>query len=187
MMKKIILFSVLAASILILATGCGTFVNRNVESSKVSIEKDKADELELELNIGAGELNVNGEANEWVEGTIEYNNDKLKPDVSYKVSGDKGIGVIEQDDGLFNKVNFDEVENKWDLKLNNDIPIELIVNSGASKSNLDLKGLNLSGLEVNAGVGDMTIDLGGKWKESFDASLHMGVGKSKIILPKTSG
>ena len=61
------------------------------------------------------------------------------------------------------------------------------MNSGASKSNLDLKGLKLSNFEVNAGVGDMTIDLGGKWKESFDATLHMGVGKSTIILPKNIG
>ena len=52
---------------------------------------------------------------------------------------------------------------------------------------MDLKGLNLSTLEVNAGVGDMTIDLGGKWEKSFDASLEMGVGKSTIILPKEVG
>ena len=33
----------------------------------------------------------------------------------------------------------------------------------------------------------MTIDLGGKWEKSFDASLKMGVGKSTIILPKEVG
>ena len=37
-----------------------------VEGTKVTIEKDKANELELELGIGAGELNVEAGANEWV-------------------------------------------------------------------------------------------------------------------------
>ena len=186
-MKKILLFSLLSVSILILASGCGFSDKGNVEGTKVTIEKDKAHELELELGIGAGELNVEAGANEWVEGTIEVNHKKLKTDVSYKLRGDKGIGVIKQDDGFFNNINFDDFKNKWDLKLNNEIPTTLIVNSGAALSHLDLKGLNLSTLEVNAGVGDMTIDLGGKWEKSFDASLEMGVGKSTIILPKEVG
>jgi len=57
----------------------------------------------------------------------------------------------------------------------------------ASKTKLDLKGINLSGLDVSAGVGDITIDLSGKWKKSFNASLKMGVGKSTIILPADVG
>jgi hypothetical protein len=122
-----------------------------------------------------------------VEGTIEVTHKKLKTDVSYKLKEDTGKGIIKQDDGFFDNMNFDNVKNKWDLKLNSEIPTELIVNSGAALSRLDLKGLNLSTLEVNAGVGDVTIDLGGKWENSFDASLKMGVGKSTIILPKEVG
>ena len=72
-MKKFLLFSLLSVSILILATGCGFSDKGNVEGNKVTIEKDKANELELELGIGAGELNVEAGANEWVEGTIEVN------------------------------------------------------------------------------------------------------------------
>ncbi len=186
-MKKNALFSVLTVSMLILVAGCGASVNGSLEDSRVTIEKDKADELELELDIGAGELNVDGDANEWVEGTIEFNDKKLETEVSYKLRGNKGIGVIKQDDGFFDNMNFRDFKNNWDLKLNKEIPTELIINSGAAKSNLDLKGLNLSNLEVNAGVGDMTIDLGGKWEQSFDASLNMGVGNSKVILPKDVG
>ena len=61
-----------------------------------------------------------------MEGTIEVNHKKLKTDVSYKLKGDKGIGVIKQDDGFFNNMNFDNVKNKWDLKLNNEIPTSLL-------------------------------------------------------------
>ena len=187
-MKKKIFAGALAVSLLVVVSGCGIFANGSDESGKVTIEKDKAKELQLELNLGAGELNVEKGANDWVEGSINYNQDKLKPKISYKLKRDKGIGVIEQDHkGLMNKIKIGELKNEWNLTLTEDIPIDLRVNSGASDTNLDLKGLNIKELDVNAGVGDITIDLGGKWSKSFDAALALGVGKSTIILPNDVG
>lgn len=185
-MKKRIFLGVLTASLLVLVSGCGTSVIGKEESSRVSIEKDKAKKMELELNVGAGELSVNNGADNWVEGTIEYNDARLKPEVSYQLKGNKGIGVIEQQKKKLDK-NIAKVKNKWELNLNNKIPTDLSVNSGATETKLDLEGLNLSGLEVNAGVGNITLDLGGKWKKGFDASMEMGVGKSTIILPTDVG
>ena len=187
-MKKKILASALAVSLLVVVSGCGIFVNGNDENSKVTIEKDKAKELQLELNLGAGELNIEKGADEWVDGSIDYNQDKLKPKVSYKLKGDKGIGVIEQENkGMLDKIKIGELKNVWNLTLTDEIPLDLRVNSGASDTNLDLKGLNLKELDVNAGVGDITIDLGGQWNESFDAALALGVGHSTIILPNDVG
>ena len=187
-MKKKILASALAVSLLVVISGCGIFANGSEENGKVTIEKDKAKELQLELNLGAGELNVEKGADEWVDGSIDYNQDKLKPEVSYKLKGDKGIGVIEQENkGLLDKINIGELKNVWNLTLTDEIPLDLRVNSGASDTNLDLKGLNLKELDVNAGVGDITIDLGGKWNEGFDAALALGVGQSTIILPNDVG
>lgn len=186
-MKKIIL-GVMAAGVVVFASGCGLLTKGNEESKTVNIEKDKAEELELELNIGAGELNVMKGADEWVEGSLLYSNNKWKPEVSYELNGNKGMAVIEQDnEGIFNNINIGDVKNTWDLKVNDKLPLELSVNSGASESRLDLSGLMLKDLEVNAGVGDITIDLSGKWKESFDVSLDMGVGQSTIILPSDVG
>ncbi|MDR7079202.1 hypothetical protein J2Y03_004260 [Neobacillus niacini] len=187
-MKKKILSSALAVSLLVVISGCGIFANGSEDNGRVTIEKDKAKELQLELNLGAGELNVEIGADEWVEGSINYNQDKLKPEFSYKLKGDKGIGVIEQENkGLLDKIKIGELKNVWNLTLTDEIPLDLRVNSGASDTNLDLKGLNLKELDVNAGVGNITIDLGGKWNESFDAALALGVGQSTIILPKDIG
>ena len=187
-MKKKIFAGALAVSLLVVVSGCGIFVNGSDENGKVTIEKDKAKEFQLELNLGAGELNIEKGADEWVEGSIDYNQDKLKPEISYKLKGDKGIGVIEQENkGLLDKIKIGELKNVWNLTLTDEIPLDLRVNSGASDTNLDLKGLNIKELDVNAGVGDITIDLGGKWNESFDASLALGVGQSTIILPNDVG
>lgn len=186
-MKKKIMTGVLVAAMLVLVPGCGNLFSGKGESGEVRIEKDKAKELELKLNIGVGELNVNPGADEWVEGTLEFNDDKLKSDVSYKLKGNKGIAVIEQKKDKFAKIKVGKDKNKWNLNLTDEIPIDLRVNSGASDTNLDLKGLKLSGLDVDAGVGNVTIDLGGKWAESFDVTLEMGVGKSTVILPDDVG
>jgi hypothetical protein len=187
-MKKKLFMGVIAVSLLVMTSGCGLIANGSEKegTSNISIEKDKAKELELELNIGVGELVIEKGAGEWVEGTIDYSKD-MKPDVSYKLKGDKGIGKIDQENGKLNNISIGEVKNKWELNLNDEIPIDLTVNTGASETNLDLKGVLLSGLEVHAGVGDVTIDLGGEWSESFDVSLEMGVGKTTIILPKDVG
>ncbi|WP_342429661.1 toast rack family protein [Neobacillus sp. FSL H8-0543] len=187
-MKKKHLLGVIAVSFLVLTSGCGLFANGDGKAgtSNITIEKDKAKELKLELNMGVGELTIEKGSAEWVEGTIDYSK-KLKPEVSYKLKGDKGIGVIDQGNGKLDNFNLGEEKNKWSINLNDEIPTDLTVNSGASETNLDLKGLILSGLEVNAGVGDITIDLGGNWTESFDVSLEMGVGKTTVILPKEVG
>ncbi|WP_246629294.1 toast rack family protein [Mesobacillus maritimus] len=187
-MKKVFVLGVMSVLMLIIVSGCQMDVGGNEESFEVQVDKDHAKELEVELNIGAGELNVESGGKEWVEGTIDYNHKKLEPEISYKVKGDAGVAVIEQGEkGLLDKINIGEIENHWNLRLNDEIPMDLVINSGASETMLDLKGLELQNLEVNAGVGDISIDLSGDWQESFDASLDMGIGKSTIILPSDVG
>lgn len=185
-MKKKIYISLIAISIVVLTAGCGIFTG-GLKKDDFTIEKDKAEELELEVNIGAGELNISDGADEWAEGTFEYNHKKFKPDVSYKLKGEKGTAVIKQGKGLFGNMKFGEIKNNWDISLNNDIALDLFINAGASDTNIDLSELNLTNLEVNAGVGDVTVDLSGEWEQSFDAVIHMGVGETTIILPKDIG
>ncbi|MGJ7921917.1 toast rack family protein [Neobacillus sp. LXY-4] len=187
MNKRFIVMALSAFLVVFVTAGCGIDNNNQEQSDQVLMEKDRAKELELEFTIPAGELKVSSGADEWVEGTIKYNDDKLTPDITYLHIGDKGTGVIEQKKRKLVNDGIGEVVNKWDLKVNDDVPLELKVNSGASESNLNLTGLQLRDLDVNAGIGDITIDLGGKWEESFDVSLDMGVGQSTIILPEDVG
>lgn len=190
-MKKMLFLGMLAVSFLILVSGCGKSVfwsdeGKQTESDKIIIDKDKAKELALELNIGVGELNVEKGAKEWIEGKAEYNHEGLKPIVSYDLDGKTGVAVIDQKD--IKLKNLKNVKNNWNLRLNNDVPIDLKINSGATDTKLNLRGLQLSNLEVNAGVGNITIDLrDGKWKDSFNTQLKIGIGKSTILLPADVG
>jgi hypothetical protein len=186
-MKKNTIVGLLICANLMWMAGCSSVVLGKESDSKIQIEKDKAKQLEITLNVGAGRVNVSEGANDWVEGDIQYNVDDLKPKVSYKRSGGTGKVEIEQSKKDFSGINIGSVKNEWDLKLSNDVPIDLEVNTGASETTLNLQGLQIEDLNVHAGVGDLTVDLSGDWKESFDVDLKMGVGQSTIILPSDIG
>ncbi|HLO10695.1 MAG TPA: toast rack family protein [Pseudoneobacillus sp.] len=186
-MKKNIVVGLLISANLMWMAGCSSVVIGKEDASKIHIKKDKAKQLDVTLNVGAGKLILSEGANDWVEGEIQYNVDDLQPKVSYKRTGKKGKVVIEQSKKDVSNINIGSVKNDWDLQLSNDVSIDLEVNTGASETNLQLQGLQLADLDVNAGVGDVTVDLSGDWDESFDVDLKMGVGQSTIILPKDVG
>ncbi|WP_181884577.1 toast rack family protein [Neobacillus piezotolerans] len=150
------------------------------------IEKDKAESLEVEVNLGVGKLSVTGGSDEWLEGTV-VENKKFKPDISYHLSGKKGKAIVEQKkNGLWN-FGFGKAENNWEIALNDEVPVDLRVNAGVSDANLDLRDIELSNLEVDGGIGDIEINLGGKREKGFHTVLNLGVGKTTIILPKEVG
>lgn len=183
-MKKVMGFGLAAVSAVLLLTGCNNTIFASDKSDdEIVVEKDKARELEVVLNFGAGKMEVAGGADEWVSGNAIYEPVEMKPEVSYDLDGKVGKVEIAQPD----KFKIGKIKNEWDLKINEGVPVDLVVNAGASETDLDLKGIELSNLEVNAGVGEITVDLGGDWKESFDARISSGVGKMTVILPKDTG
>lgn len=188
-MKKSIVFGALIGLGLITA-GCNTLnplntVFNDIETYDIVVEKDGAEILEVVLNLGVGDLNVNGGSSEWVTGEAEYNNQKFEPIVSYDLDGNTGEVEIKQKKNI--SINSGNSKNTWDIELNEDIPMELNVNAGASDTTLDLSGIYLTELTVDAGVGDIEVDLSGNWQESFDATINTGVGETTVILPKEIG
>ncbi|QED49308.1 toast rack family protein [Cytobacillus dafuensis] len=186
MTKKLVLGIIIAANLLWI-TGCSYSVIGKEKDFEIHVQKDKAEKLDITLDAGIGEINVSGGAKDWAEGVIEYNIDELKPKVKYKRTGNTGKMTIEQSDGKVLGIKKGSIKNTWDLQLTNDVPINLEVNTGTTDTDLDLQGLKLSKLDIDGGVGDITVDLSGDWQESFDVDLEMGVGQSTIILPKDVG
>ena len=183
-MKKVIGFGLAALSAVLLLSGCSNSIFASDKNEgEIVVKKDKAKELEVVLNFGAGKMDVSGGADEWVSGDAIYEQKKMKPEVSYDLDGKVGKLEIAQP----NHFNLGKMKNLWDLKLADDVPVDLVVNAGASDTDLDLKGIQLSNLEVNAGVGEITLDLGGDWKENFDVRISSGVGKMNVILPRNTG
>jgi N-terminal domain of toast_rack, DUF2154 len=184
-MKKTLFIGLVIGVILFAASGCNTVVSGEVKEESISIKKDKARELDVELNLSVGELTLSKGAEDWVEGSIKYGKKKLKPEVIYNRKGNKGEVIIKQNS--LNSFN-NNVKNEWNLELTDNVPMNLSVDSGVSSTELDLQGLMLEKLDINAGVGDLYVDLGGDaWENSFETNIKTGVGEATVILPSEVG
>ena len=76
--------------------------------------------------MGAGELNLTGGADKLMEPDFSYNVAEWKPEVSYDVSGDEGELVVRQGGSEGSNLT-GEACNEWDVSLNDELPIELVV------------------------------------------------------------
>ena len=184
-MKKLVGLGVVLGTSVFVLSGCFSFLPSKMQEETILVEKDKAKTLEVAIDLGVGEMNLTGGAKEWVEGKADYNIKKLAPQVNYDVSGDTGEVEIKHKGST--KLGISNIKNTWDIQLNDDIPMDLTVETGASLATLDLQGLQLEKLDIEAGVGDLTVNLGGDWKKSFNASIETGVGQTTVIVPSKVG
>jgi len=184
-LKKLVGLGVVMGTSVFVLSGCFSFIPSKMQEEAILVEKDKAKALEVDIDLGVGEMNVTGGAKEWVEGTANYNIKKLAPKVNYNLSGDTGDIEIKHKGST--KLSLANIKNTWAIQLNDDIPMDLTVETGASLANLDLQGLQLEKLDIDAGVGDLTVNLGGDWQKSFTANIETGVGQTTVIVPSKVG
>jgi hypothetical protein len=136
--------------------------------------------------MGAGKLDVSGGASELLEASFTYNVEELDPRATYTNGRlevrDSGVNM-----GIASLADLDEFRNQWDLKLNEDVPMEMKINLGAGPSNLALGALALTSLNINGGAGEITIDLTGTWRNDLDARIAGGLGDLHLTLPREVG
>jgi len=69
----------------------------------------------------------------------------------------------------------------WDLRLSENVPIDLEIDAGVGRSRLDLRRVRLTGFDLDAGVGAVDATLPGG---DYQASIEGGVGAITIRLPE---
>ena len=149
-----------------------------------AIELDKTEMARVEISMGAGELRVQSGTPKLLEANFAYNVPDWKPVVDYKASASGGDLTISQPNNLG---RFGNTVNTWELKLNGQLPLDVTANLGAGEADLKLGQMNLRGVKVNVGVGEVTMDLRGEPKRDYSVQLHGGVGKATVYLPRNVG
>jgi hypothetical protein len=139
------------------------------------------------LKIGEGTVHVGGGAPGLMRARFTYNVADWRPAVSYGVTRAVAHVAVEQPTTHDIFRGGDAVRNEWDVRLGNQVPLNLSVDEGAGTNTLRLRGLSLTALEVNAGVGVTTLDLGGAWTRSFTAHVRGASGDLTILLPSRVG
>lgn len=156
-------------------------------NEEATIKRDDAQSLDMKIDFGVGTLKMVGGASDWLTGTFDYSDEKWKPSITYKNNSNIGYAKLKQKSSMNVGFSNKKYQNEWLLHLTNEIPVKLDINLGVSSADLNLKGIQLSSLAIDSGVGESTIDLSGNWNNSFPVDLRLGVGDTTIYLPKNTG
>lgn len=75
--------------------------------------------------------------------------------------------------------------NQWDMDINDQLPVDIDLHAGAGKFTIDASDLILQGLNVQAGVGDVTLVLPSTAAtRRVNVEVKMGIGNITLVLPR---
>jgi hypothetical protein len=148
------------------------------------IPRDTSETARVDIRMGAGELRVTGGADGLMEAAFNYNVPGWKPLVRYRSFAGRADLTVRQPEG-FRHVGNSKYD--WDLRLNNEIPMDLLVHFGAGEARLNLGSLNLRGLQVDMGVGQINLDLRGAPRRDYEVRIRGGIGEATVYLPADAG
>jgi len=190
----------------LLLTGC-TEVGEPVTEPFV-IELGSAQRANIDLLMGAGELTVTGGAKALLEADVVYNIPSWRPNVTYNVTGEAGNLVMRQP-GAGTVVGAGNFTDEWDVRVNEKVPMDMVVRTNNGKAVLTLGNINLDTLDIDIGAsdvelivrgkprvrridldmstGDAIVDLNGTFGRDLDAHIKGGVGALLLKLPSGYG
>jgi predicted membrane protein len=183
MQSKLSLYFILGLFIILGITACVSVGETEVETQ--TIELGRTERAIVELDMGAGELEVHGGARELMEATFTYNVSEWKPMIDYATSEAQGMLKIRQRDT--EGIPIGNTKNKWDISLSEAVPIDLRIDMGAGSGTLDLRDIQLSALDIEAGVGELKLDISGERGKDLNVDIDGGVGSATIYLPEEIG
>lgn len=175
-----------SATVLASLAGCHISMDMDdqapVKTETKTVDRGKAEFVRVVINMGAGELNVKGGAVKLLEAEFRSAH---PPEVTYDAKSARGLLEIRvpKKSGWSSKGG----DNTWNLKLDNQTPIDLEVHLGAGETSLDLSGIALRSLQVHMGVGELKLNLDGDYKRDVDVEVNGGVGRAEIRLPRKMG
>jgi hypothetical protein len=153
----------------------------SVERDSRSVDLKGAKSVQVQIEMGAGELVMRGGAAQLMDADFRYRARDGKPEVQYDVSGARGTLTVRQPS---HHTIGNNDKNHWELRLNEDVPVDIRVKMGAGQGRLDLGNTALRSLDVEIGAGEMKVDLTGHPHGDIDVRVHGGVGEATVRLPR---
>jgi hypothetical protein len=145
----------------------------------VSVARQSATSLTLDINGGAGRLRVSGGSTVLVEAhsgnedlrlrRADFDRGGQHADVRIDQSGTRRVGGATTD---------------VETRVASDIPTELSVNGGAGEFIIDLSAVTISSAELNVGAASLTLTLP---KPTAEVGIEVNAGASSIVIDVPDG
>lgn len=170
----------------LLLAGCAAELRvGELQTESRSVAPQHAESIRVEIELGAGDLEVAAGADELLEADFAYNVAALRPEVEYS---NRTLSVRQpRMRGLPGLRDVGSFQNAWDLRLSDAVQMDLRVDVGAGEIDLQLAGLSLTRLDFGLGAGEGTIDLTGAWTRDLDVNVDVGAANIRILLPEETG
>jgi hypothetical protein len=174
---------VLLVALMLAGPSLGLAPSLEVVTDTYSEPLDNAGSASVNLSIGAGQSIVRAladsanllEAEVTHVGEIEFQRQGERERTIHLRQRDQDFSFGQNWLGVFNP----ERELRWDVGLSPDVPLQLSVSSGAGTSRLDLEGLQLTGLNVSMGAGQLDLRLPAV-DDAYSVQVSGGAGEMNI-------
>ncbi|NOH00935.1 MAG: hypothetical protein HND47_02630 [Chloroflexi bacterium] len=122
-------------------------------TDQIRVDYPDAEEVNLQLSFGAGDLTLAPGADKLVDGTATYNYEEFKPEI---VEDGGNVEVKMGNVEFPNLPSLDNLKNEWDFKLGAQ-PMNLSIDAGAYDGTYEFGGLALTSLTVNDGAANVEL------------------------------
>jgi len=168
-----------------LLTGCvaersGPADRAESMSDRQAIDVDGAKELTARIDFPAGEFTLAGGGAKLLEGAFEFEHERFRPVLDLKRGGGAAELKVSTKPGTGAGGG---QRARWEVRLSDQVPVRLDFHMGAGQARLDAGTLLWRGLAINMGVGQLTLDLRGRPRSSYDVEVNGGVGEGRIHVP----
>jgi hypothetical protein len=168
-------------------SACGTLSGGPLRTESRVVELEGAESVQVNITMEAGRLRLEGGSRALMEGAFTYNIQEWRPEVNYFVNGDTGILTIQQPPGIEINPQAGTSQYDWNLRFNNQVPIDLNTVLGAGEAVLYLGDINLTRLLVTTGAGSTILDLRKNWQDDLQVDITGGLGEVTLQLPTRTG
>ncbi|HZV59021.1 MAG TPA: toast rack family protein [Candidatus Eremiobacteraceae bacterium] len=159
--------------------------SQNVSHINETLDRKGETALRADLRMGAGQIIIRGGTARLFEGDFQFGSAHQKPRVDYHISNGSGDLSITQDQT--STPMFGNSKNDWNLRFPGDLPLELNIDLGAGKEDLQFRDMRLQKLYLKVGAGEVDVDLTGQRSHDLYADIEGGVGQANIRLPRNVG
>lgn len=176
--------------IVVMVSGCissddGLLEVGDMRTENTFLELGSANNVEVNLEVGIGNLEVRTDSPRLMDATFRYNVDEWKPRISYVEEGEVWNLTMSQPNT--DKATESNAKNDWEVRFGTYVPMAMYIGIGAGNGDIRIHDMNLASLSVGAGSGNLDVDLSGPWSDHLVARIGTGVGDVNLIVPSGVG
>ena len=151
-----------------------------------SVDLGDAEQVDITIQFAGGDLEIGGDGDDLDDGLMIgeflYNLDELEPEIEYEVAQERGTLRVRN---LKQEIRLDrwtkEIRNEWKIVLTKKVPLELTIDTGASRGELALGGLQITDLELNVGAADIKVSFDDlNPQEMSELRVHSGAARLEL-------